>query len=354
MARKRILVITHQLSRTGAPIVLLDLIRFCIKQNCFIDVITMLDGPLRKALEEMGIEIAVQGTFWSIREGFVAVASDYDLVIANTLITYEAVQALNNTSVPVLWWLHEGEQYFEYFKSVIPDFATIGSNISAYAVGHYVQEVVSRRYGVTLPILHFAVDDVPSAPSAKPIIVEDDKVTFLTAGTYSGVKAQDVLAQAIRLLPVEYQERTCFYFCGNEEMVDDTIFNTVLELDKEYSNVTLLHQLTRDKTLEWMEKVDALIVPSRIDPIPTVAVEKLMKSGILLCTDVCGIAHYIEDGVNGFKVPSESPIELANKIIYICDHIEDLDVIKHEGRKIYEDHFSREVIGQQLTEILFS
>lgn len=52
---KRILVITHQLSRTGAPVVLLDVIRICKDQKYYIDVITMLDGELREELLAMTI-----------------------------------------------------------------------------------------------------------------------------------------------------------------------------------------------------------------------------------------------------------------------------------------------------------
>ena len=42
----RILFITHQLSRTGAPIVLLDMIKLCKREGADIDVITMMDGEL--------------------------------------------------------------------------------------------------------------------------------------------------------------------------------------------------------------------------------------------------------------------------------------------------------------------
>jgi glycosyltransferase involved in cell wall biosynthesis len=145
-----------------------------------------------------------------------------------------------------------------------------------------------------------------------------------------------------------------FYFCGNEEMVDEEIYRAVVKLDQDFPNVTMLHQLTREETLSRMEQADCLIVPSRIDPIPTVAVEMLMKTGLLLCTDVCGIAHYIADGVNGFTVPPENPQALADKISYIIKHKDDLSDIKYAGRKIYEEHFSPEVVERQMLEIISS
>ena len=49
----RILFITHQLSRTGAPIVLLDMIKLCKRERADIDVITMMDGELGEQLHNM-------------------------------------------------------------------------------------------------------------------------------------------------------------------------------------------------------------------------------------------------------------------------------------------------------------
>ena len=161
---KRVLVITHQLSRTGAPIVLMDVIGVCKQEGYHIDVITMMDGELRTELEKMGISVQVQKNFFEEKESFYCYAKGYDLVWANTLITYEAIHVLNNTEIPVIWWLHEGRQYFDYFKTVIPDFKKLGKNIHVYSVGHYLQEVVREIYGVETDILHLEVKNQRDVP----------------------------------------------------------------------------------------------------------------------------------------------------------------------------------------------
>ena len=336
---KKILVITHQLSRTGAPIVLLEVIQLCKRQGYEIDVITMLDGELRKNLEEMNIKVQVQEQFLEQADAFYRYAGKYDMVIANTLITYEVIHILNHSQIPVLWWLHEGKQYFEYFAKVLPDFNKLSPNIHVFSVGHYVQKVIEDLYGYTTEILHFGVEDVPRAKT----VSDNVKVQFLTAGTYSKVKAQDVLVEAIRMLPEEYLERAEFYFCGNQDQYDETVYIPVKQLAEEYGNVTMLPLLSHQETLERMEACDCLIVPSRIDPIPTVAVEIMMKKNICLCTDVCGVAHYIVDGVNGFTVSPEDAKALAEKIKFIVDNRKHMDSLKAEGRKVYEKYFSREV-----------
>ena len=96
---KRILVITHQLSRTGAPIVLLDMIRCYHRQGYVLEVITMLDGELKSELEELGIPVRVQEHFVAEAEEFLRYAGNFQMVVANTLITFEAVQLLKYTSI---------------------------------------------------------------------------------------------------------------------------------------------------------------------------------------------------------------------------------------------------------------
>lgn len=342
----RILFITHQLSRTGAPIVLLDMIKLLLNNGYEADVISMEEGPLSEELKNINVSVEIQSRFYNKRNEFKKKAAGYDLVIANTLITYEVIHVLNKTDIPVIWWLHEGEQYFEYFKTVLPDFSDMGSNIKVYAVGHYVQDVIKRRYGVTVDIMHFSIDDVGN--NAKHSVKKDNKIHFLTAGTYSGVKAQDVLIKSIEIMPEEYRERAEFCFCGNESMVDENVFNMVSMAEKKYSCVKILHQLSREETIEHMIDSDCLVVPSRIDPIPTVAVEAMMVRCACLCTSICGVAHYIEDGVNGFTVQENNPWKLAEKLMYIIDNPEKLALTGEAGREIYDRHFARNVVEPQM------
>ena len=358
----KILFITHQLSRTGAPIVLMDVIKLYRSKGCEVEVVSMEDGVLREELEKDGILVSIMERFWPVREVFAKAAKDYDLVWANTLITYEAVLSLMGTGIPVVWWLHEGEQYFEYFKTVLPDFAKLekDSNIRTYAVGHYVQDVVKKRYGVTLPILHFAVGETETSGTKEQHFGfgADGKLRFLIAGTYSQVKAQDVLCEAVRMLPADVLKKTEFYFCGNENMVDESILSAVKKLDQDYDNVTMLHQLTRNEVFERMSECDLLLVPSRIDPIPTVAVEMMQCKRPVLCTEVCGVAHYITDGENGFTVKVDDAAALCHKITEVVEGYltgngkKSLEQIGLKGYEIYRDHFSKEVVEKQLQEIL--
>lgn len=348
---KRILFITHQLSRTGAPIVLIDMIKLCVHRGFHADVISMMDGELRVELEEMGLAPQIIDRFFPERQRFIKEWAHYDLVVANTLITYEAVHILNGSDIPVLWWLHEGVQYFQYFKSVIPDFNELGENVHPYAVSPYVKAVVKDIYGCDIPMLHFAVDGY-NGNSEEHYKERADKIRFLTAGTFSKIKGQDVLVQAIKMLPAEYIGKTEFSFCGNEACVDEDVYGSVCRLADEYDNVNMLHQLTRQETIKQMELADCLIVPSRVEPLPTVAIEMMMTGGVVMCTNVCGISYYIEDGKNGLVVDADNPYALAENIMKITDERNQLEQMGKESRITYESHFSREAVEPDMLGVI--
>lgn len=342
---KKILVISHQLSRTGAPIVLLDVIRICLEHGYYVNVITMMDGELHKELDDMGVRVKVQEYFFHEAEAFLAEVEPYDMVIANTLITYEAIHVLKYSKKPVLWWLHEGRQHFEYFKTVIPDFHKLPDHIHVFSVGHYVQKIIYELYQYKTGILHFYVEDVPAAV---PLCREDLKVKFLTVGTYSKVKAQDILAQAIRQISQDDLKQMEFIFCGNDQMYDEDVYMSVKQLADDFENVTMIPAVSHEELLKIIDSCDCLVVPSRIEPMPTVAVESMMKEKPCLCTNVCGVAHYIKDGENGYLVLPEDVQALRKKIESIFNNRQELEMVGKEGRKIYEQYFSKEVIENQI------
>ena len=138
----RILFISHQLSLTGAPMVLLDVIRFCLKEGYSVDVRYFTDGDLRPAFEELGIRLIHQKGFDGEKaEEFVFAAREYDLIWANTIVCNQAIHLLNLIDKPVIWWLHEGPAYFDLFASSLPDFAKLRPGIHILAVSPRVRKL---------------------------------------------------------------------------------------------------------------------------------------------------------------------------------------------------------------------
>ena len=354
--RKKLLFVTHQLSRTGAPIVFLDMIRIFRDEGHEINVISLLDGPLCKELEAMGIPVSIKDDFFHDREAFRPYAEGFDAVFCNTLITYQVIHVLNGSSTPVFWWIHEGEQYFEYFKTVLPDLSKLSGNIKVLSVGHYVQDVIRRRYGIETGILHFGIkDSFNGGAGAKRSTGKEDRVRFVISGTYSKVKGQDILCAAIRDLPTEIRNRCEFIFCGNEENVDDEVFSAVEKLVRDHDNVKKYALLPREKMIEMMGTMDFLIVPSRVETVSAVAAEAMMMRKPCIITDTCGIAHYLKDKENALLCRAEDKKGLCEKIAEAVRLSEDstkYERMAEAAREVYDKHFSDKVIKPKVLSLL--
>jgi len=336
----KLLVITHQLSRTGAPLVLLDMIKILSENGHSFSIISMSDGDLRAEFERYG-SVEIRERFFDKKEEFRIEASNYDVVICNTLITYEAVLSLLGEKTPVLWWLHESERYFDYFSTVLPDFSKLkNTNIHVRAVSPLVSDIIERKYKVREPILSIAVKDVPAMKSKT-----EGKIDFLCVGTYGRIKGQDVLCEAIRKLPVDVMQKSKFYFVGNEQVADTEVLDKVLSLAATFDNVEKLAPMSRDRMLELMDESDVLLVPSRIDPLPTVVAEMLMKEKMVVLTDQCGVSKYIENHVDAEVIPAEDIDSFCDVIRIIVNKELEINSIGKTGRRVYEKYFKEESIA---------
>ena len=106
---RRPLLISHDLSYSGAPIALLSLAKSLKRLAENPIVVSLSDGPLRSHFLEAGIELAGK-----VDPAGVA------FVIANTVVSVPAALQFKRFGVPVAAWLHES-MYFFRSLGIAPD-----------------------------------------------------------------------------------------------------------------------------------------------------------------------------------------------------------------------------------------
>ena len=129
----RILACTHNLNREGAPKVLLEACGQMVREwGARITLRSPTDGPLAKEGRDMGIDVEI------VPHPLAAGASDagyedaiteranrmkeagYDVVLANTLPEFHAVDAAREADIPSVWLVHENEESNHYFGPLPP------------------------------------------------------------------------------------------------------------------------------------------------------------------------------------------------------------------------------------------
>ena len=125
--RKRALIISHELSFTGAPLVLAQAVESLRKMDYDILVVSPVDGPLRETYLKIQVPVIIEPELFYDFE-YVKIVYDFDFVIACTVCLYPVIDVLGKTNIPVLWWIHDSRTgYVNWLRYVLPK--TIGKNI---------------------------------------------------------------------------------------------------------------------------------------------------------------------------------------------------------------------------------
>lgn len=353
-----ILLISHELSRTGSPQVVFQAAKVLKQAGYFPIVASPEDGPLAKDFIAEGITVIIDHTLAKYRAyranevpkgispSFDNWLRLFDLVLTASIVSHNLINCYNGSKTRFLWWIHEGWMGFDLLKLYLP--YNLKSNISVYCGGRYAQKMVKEyRPQYETDVLLYGVKDFYGA---EDITCHRDKPLFLLPATFETRKNQMLLIEAVKMLPQELAEKADFLLLGK---VGEEIYFRRLEREaKKLANVTVSGPVPYDKLMEIYRETTGVVIPSIDDPMPVVLAEAMMMSKVILCSDMTGTASYIEDGINGFVFSSKSASDLKDKLEHIIKNYYKMDEIRLAGRKTYEKYFSEDIFARNLIDII--
>lgn len=358
---KRVLVISHELSRTGAPVVVLDAVREMLSAGYFVVVASYQDGALRQEYEELGVPVLIdrrlawgrcelpEKSRFEIQWYMDSLVREFDMLFIGTMMGHNLIARYQSIGIPILWWLHEGTYTLDLVRKYLPE--RLESNVHVFCGGRYVQQML-KKYEVVYPTqsLLYGLSDKALEYKGTSVSAEHDKVRFLIAGTIDERKGQDVIFAAFRKLPAEVMAAAEFIFIGAKSFGD--VYDKVMREKDRYPNVKFLKPISREELFQLYNDVDCLICSSRDDPMPVVATEAMMFCKVCLCSTGAGTAMYLEDMVNGLVFENENADMLAEKICYAVTNHQQLRELGIRGRQVYENNFTMENFHTNLRGIL--
>lgn len=349
---KSILLVTHELSMTGAPIALLYLGRILQKDNIFVTILSPEDGKLREDFTEEGFTLVIDSSITGSTE-WLKWANGFDLIVVNTVVIFHLINQLSESDIPVIWWIHDGELSFQMGAAkVLP--LEVGSNVKIVCPGQYTIDVVKKyRNNYSVDNLIYCVPDFAEEKHTKyDLNIEKGKLIFLNVGSIDKRKGQDLLVNTIRRLPQQYFEQCCFVFVG--KVGDQDIYNEIMRLKEEYpEHVKILGQLTQNEVKNIYRQVDAVVCTSRDDPMPVFLTEAMISSKPVICSYNTGTYSLIKNKENGFCFENQE--QLLDSIEYFIDcDAQERNRIGKGGRQIYEKYFTESVFRESFYQIVES
>lgn len=351
---KRVLLVSHELSLTGAPIALLYLAESYLRQGVQVAVISPADGPLAEEFISKGIPAVVYTKLY--QDDFLAAQSGkFDLIVLNTVVTYRAVNQLAHSKTPVLWWIHDSLASYQIggFEMCMPH--ALPENVSVVCGGEYAREQLLKYYpDYSAGLFYYMVPDLAAAALQYPVYnmgKDPARTAFAVIGLQDTRKGHDIFAKAIELLTDEERARSQFYFIGRH--LDEPIREAVDAICARYpEQVTYITEVNRQELFSVYLQIDCVVCSSKDDPLPVFITEAIMMSTLVICSEHTGSAPILEREQCGLVYHNNDPSELAEKMREVLNGADRLEAMRRRGRESYRKYFSREVFDDEAGRLL--
>jgi O-antigen biosynthesis protein len=334
-----ILFVSPDLSRSGAPLLLFHLAEWCRGNGFFVTVVAPTDGPLREKFVAAEIPLIIDPLSSCNHPSLARLMRDFDLVVANTIKTPNAVAVAHGADVPVVWWIHEtklGQRFLNKDSRILAalPLATLLIAPSEQSLAVYREHTGSPSHKLISGIPDFRL-------ATKPDGKVPDRVRFLMLGTIENRKGQDIFIDAIRRMDAALAEKALFTIVGGG--TETEFVARIRQAATEIPHLQLSEPVGHEQSLSLLAGADALVCASRDESMPLTILEAMCFGKTIVSTIVGGIPEYLTDGINALLVPPENPAALAGALERVIRDREAADELGKNARVLFE---TRHTIGE--------
>ena len=385
--QKHMAVFMHAMLTGGSQMAMLEMCRLLRNIGYQPWILAIHDGVVSERFVQEGFPCCIIGQPENRDDIRTFFLEAFDAVWLNSAKCYYFAYFFVNTSMPVIWWVHETEAWLASFNGYFPHPQGLSDNIRFAAPAVPVLEAIQNLYQEEAVLLPLAIRDEKTSsgetlPQGSPAIsgmsqpqgavasagqdsasgsqdsasaaqaTATAPVRFFIPGTYMAIKGYDLMLKAIAMLPQAYRNRAQFTFCGFTYPDDEPYREGLRSIAEKMENVTMLGELSRDELYRHYAACDCVVAPSRVDSGPMTVIEAMMFEKLTIVSDAAGISRLMTDCVNGFVFPSDNAEELMKRIMLIIADKEALQPVAARGKQCYLEHFSPEVVEERLRELL--
>jgi glycosyltransferase involved in cell wall biosynthesis len=116
------------------------------------------------------------------------------------------------------------------------------------------------------------------------------------------------------------------------------------------SKVEFTGRIPDEEVIQLYAKADVFVLPSVWEGHPITLLEAWGSGTPVVTTEVEGIQEYVTHRTNGYLVPSKSPEELADGILYALDHPDEAEEWVSAAKELVEGKYTWERIADETLE----
>lgn len=316
--RPSVLLVSHEASRTGAPILCLSLARQLGAQFNVL-VLLLKDGPLQAHFQEASARIAVAGAgagngLRGLMWGLTKLDFRVDAAIVNSIVSYPVLAYTHHLKLPSVMLIHE---YAAYCKPAYPfDHVVKFSDRVVFSAETTKQNAIDEIGDLPILIRSLVLPQGRCVAENEPrqeaemvaerrvidqVLPEVDRrrvVTVVGAGTVNLRKGVDVFIQCAASLRRK-APGVGFRFVwvgGGFEPEKDLSYSVYLQEQVRRSGLTdcftFLDEVADIQRV--YDRADLFLLTSRLDPLPNVSIDAVCNGIPLLCfAQASGIADIL-------------------------------------------------------------
>ncbi len=347
-SERRVLVVSHETTLTGAPIQLLHLVRWLKNEGWDLLVAAPESGPISDLLMADNVPVVIhpelleEPGYAKLRE----LAAECDVTLANTIVSWRAVRAAHAEGKPVIWYLHETLVAVRLIRQILPIRPTL--DLATLLVTP-TRQTARVFQGITTTPIEVVPYGIPRVPTARRMN-HDPRRSFITLATIEPRKGQDVLVDAITKLPAKLREAAKFRFVGRH--LEEEFSNEVQAKAAGMANIEFTGERDHAQSLELLAQSDVLVCPSRDETMPITILEAMSLGRIVVSARVGGIAEWLHDGMNGLLVPPEDSTALAEALERCLTDQRLTTQLAAAAERTFRRHFTLERFAKRFAELL--
>jgi len=316
---KRILLLSHEMTYTGAPCSLLNMACLLRKRGHSVSVYTLEAGNFTRCFHRHGFSVRYAGGNYFTPDVCRSLAEEYDLAVCNTVFCGKAACCLQDYMKTILM-IREAENLPGILKDCGIDEDCIRNVENMVCVSEYAERFLRKTYAPgKLWVLHNFLMCHPFY-RPRPNIVRKGKVRFLVAATVEKRKGIDIAVKAVKSLDKDISGKMVLDLAGRKPEWSREYWDGLIPVDDDR---VLYHGEVTDGKRKLFERANVIMVPSLDEACSLTALEGAMYGKPLIVTENVG-AKYLTEG-SGFVVKTGSVEGLAEAMEFFVQNQKTLE-----------------------------
>ena len=371
----KVLFISHEASRSGAPIVLLHLLKW-LKANTDlkIEILLLNDGPLRTDFEKIGKTLLVHeltkehSVSGKIQKKVLGKTSDlflkkvadqfarqnYDLVYGNTILSLPLLKKFKEEHrLKTLCCIHELSFALNYSFSKTYLHDTLPLMDCIIAVSNAVKENLINAYDLSAKKIHLhyefidTADEITSTnkPTKQDLGIAHNEFIIGMGGTAEWRKGADlIIPLTLKLIELHSDLYFKMIWLGAGP---ENNFVKQLQYDAEKCGVSdkLVFLDTKPNPLDFISLFDVFVLLSREDPFPLIALEAaFLEKPIIAFENSGGMPELISQGA-GLLAPYLDITEIARQIYKLKDDTSLKDQLGKTAKQLVINSYNTPIVA---------